>query len=363
MMQVMKMVSVGVLGSALLLGCGGGGGIGEAPPAQVPNIPVDSMAVRLAALDQRIVNDPSDAAAYADRAAFYAAIDSTRRALADMDRALKLDSDKVEYRLRAGDLNYAVLNVERARQHFTRAGELVPDDPRPRLKLAEIELVLRHYKESMAMVNEALRKDPNVAHGYYLKGWIHMETRDTNLAISSFRTAVEQDPQDYDAYLMLAKLSAARRDPLAEQYFNTAIDMRPGQVEALYNLAIYYQENGKDSLALACYERIQRIDPRNALAWYNRGWVRLEHLGDANGAKKDFDKAIELQTNYADAWYNRGVAMERTQQPDSAAANYQICLTIDPGHTLAAMGLDRLAKQGVRIKLREKGHPSGAANP
>ncbi len=359
----MKLMSAMTLGAALLLGCGGGAGTGEVPATQVPNAPVDSMALRLAALDQRIVNDPADAAAYAERAAFYVSIDSTRRALADMERALKLDSDKVEYRLRAGDLNYAVLNVERARQHFTRAGELTPDDPRPRLKLAEIELVLRHYKESMAIVNEALRKDPNVAHGYYLKGWIHMETRDTNLAISSFRTAVEQDPQDYDAYLMLAKLCAARRDPLAEQYFNTAIDMRPGQVEAIYNKAIYYQENGKDSLALACYDRIQEIDPRNPLAWYNRGWVRLEHLGDPNGAKKDFDKAIELQTNYADAWYNRGVALERTQQPDSAAANYQICLTIDPGHTLAAMGLDRMAKQGVRIKLREKGAASGTKEP
>jgi tetratricopeptide (TPR) repeat protein len=358
----MKLMSAMALGAALLLGCGEGGGT-EVPTAQVPNAPVDSMAKRLAALDQRIVNDPSDASAYADRAAYFASIDSTRRALADMDRALDLDSNKVEYLLRAGDLNYAVLNVERARQRFTRAGELVPDDPRPRLKLAEIELVLRHYKESMSMVNEALRKDPNVAHGYYLKGWIHMETRDTNLALSSFRTAVEQDPQDYDAYLMLAKLSAARRDPLAEQYYSTAIDLRPGQVEAIYNQAIYYQEVGKDSLALACYDRIQQIDPQNPLAWYNRGWVRLEHLNDPGGAKKDFDKAIELQTNYADAWYNRGVAMERTQEPDSAAANYQICLTIDPGHTLAAMGLDRLAKQGIRIKLREKGKQPGGNTP
>ncbi len=359
----MKLMSPMILTSIMMLGCGGGGDTAEVPGTQLLNEQVDSMAVRLAALDQRIVSDPSDALAYADRATFYESIDSTRRALADMDRALKLDSDNVEYRLRAGDLNYSVLNVERARQHFLRAGKLAPDDSRPRLKLAEIELVLRHYKESMAMVNEVLRKDPNVAHGYYLKGWIHMETRDTNLAISSFRTAVEQDPQDYDAYLMLAKLSAARHDPLAEQYFNTAIDMRPGQVEAIYNKAIYYQENGRDSLALACYDRIQEIDPRNPLAWYNRGWVRLEHLDDPNGAKQDFDKAIELQTNYADAWYNRGVAMERTQQPDSAAANYQICLTIDPGHTMAAMGLDRLAKQGIRIKLRGKDAKAGKAKP
>jgi len=79
--------------------------------------------------------------------------------------------------------------------------------------------------------------------------------------------------------------------------------------------------------------------------------VLLELRNDAAGAKAEFSRAIDLEANYADAWYNRGVAMERTQQLDSAAANYQVCLRIRPDHTLAATGLDRLARQGVRIKV------------
>ena len=314
----------------------------------------DSLAAVLEAINQRIVEDPGNAAGYADRAGYYLKMDSTRLAVKDMDRALALDSTDVEYRLRAGDLRYAMLELGTARTHYAAAMRIAPDDTRARLKLAEIDLVLRKYPESMALVNGALRLDPTAAHGYYLKGWIYKETKDTLLAISSFRTAVEQDPQDYNAYMMLGSLSAARHDPLAMEYFGTATELRPTSIEAIYSLAMYCQDAGQDSTALACYDRIKEIDPSNALAWYNAGWVYLEHKGDNARAKVEFSKAIALQTNYADAWYNRGVAMERTDELDSAAANYQLCLAIRPDHDLAANGLDRLEKRGVRIKMRER---------
>jgi len=316
--------------------------------------PPDSGALALAAIEEKIVKEPGNAAHYAERAAYYAAQDSARKALLDMERALALDSTNIDYRLRAGDLQYALLDVEKARGSFDLAMRIAPTDTRPRLKLAEIELVMREYKKSIALVNEALRMEPTAAHGYFLKGWIHMETGDTNKAISSFRTAVEQDPQDYNAYVILGKLSSARHDVLALEYYNTAMELRPNSVEAIYNKAVSCQDHGLDSMALACYDRIKEIDPKNALAWYNSGWVRLEHLGELEEAEKDLSKAIELEPNYADAWYNRGVVMERLAKLDSAAANYQVALSIQPAHDLAARGLDRLAKQGVRIKMREK---------
>jgi tetratricopeptide (TPR) repeat protein len=256
--------------------------------------------------------------------------------------------------LEAGDLFYKMVKVDAAQRCFAKAASLDPKNTQALLKLAEIQMVLRNYKAAMAGVNEALRIDANAAHGYFLKGWIHMETRDTALAISSFRTAIEQDPQDYRTYIILGKLSAAKHDPLAEQYYNTAIELRPNSVEAYYNRGLYHQEHGKDSAAIAGYERIMELDSMNALAWYNRGWVRLEHLNDLNGAKRDFSHVIRLQPNLADAWYNRGVAMERTDQLDSAAANYQVCLSIVPEHALAIEGLGRLAAQGVPIRMKPK---------
>lgn len=338
--------------SIVLLACGQHADAPLKPPA-LANA-ADSVRWEIELLEKRILDDPANAALYEQRATLYERIDSTRKALADMQRAILADSTNADLRLHAADLYYRTVDMEKAEANLRKAIELRPADVRPRLKLAELQLVLRRYKESMATVNDALRSDPNAAHGYFIKGWIHMETRDTAMALSSFRTAVEQDPQDYDAFVILGKLSAAVHDPLAEQYYNSAIEIRPRSVEAYYNKGVFLQDHGRDSAALACYDRIKEIDPKNALAWYNSGWVRMEHLNDLEQAKRDFSKAIELETNYTDAWFNRGLAMERSEQLDSAAANYQICLSIDPRHTLAAMGVDRLARKGVRIKSREQ---------
>ena len=335
----------------LVSACGGT----NTPPAPVPVTAPDAFTASMDSINARIVKDPGRASLYDRRAELFLSVDSLSAAQRDMERALRLDSNDVNRRLRLGDLYYRTTQVAKAQSQFEKAAKLDPSNTSAMLKQAEIQLVLRNYAKSMTLVNEALRQDQHAAHGYFLKGWIHMETGDTALALSSFRTAVEQNTADYPAYIMLGKISAAKHDPLAEQYYATAISLRPKSVEAWYNKGMYHQENGQDSAALDCYRQIMSIDSTNALAWYNSGYVRMEHLHDLAGAMKDFSKAIELEPGYADAWYNRGLAQERSNELDSAAANYEIVISMRPNYALAAAALDRLQKQGVRIKIREKG--------
>ncbi len=341
-----------LLGASLLTGCG------EDPKASNttgPVTPPSDLGQAIREVEQRMVKDPGNASLYAERAALYQRIDSLRPAIKDMERAVVLDSANVSYRNSLGGLYYSTVQVDKATVQFERALTIDAENIEALLKLAEIKLVLRDHMAAIDLVNKALRKDPNQAMAYYLKGFVYMELGDTNLAISSFRTAVEQDPQDYRSFMQLGLLSARRNDPLALDYFNSAIALRPHSVEALYGKAMFLQETGKDSAALETYARIMAVDSTNALAPYNSGFVRMEYLRDLEGAKRDFSKAIALNTNYFQAWYNRGVAMERSGQLDSAAANYQMALVIQPGFLDAAKALDRLAAKGVRIKLREKG--------
>lgn len=331
--------------------CGGHGTRTDQPAAASK----DPFTAALDSINTLIVASPNKASLYEGRAKLFLSVDSLASAGRDLERAVRMDSANVQYRLQLGDLYYRTVQVEKAFNQFERAAQLDPSNTAAILKQAEIQLVLRNYQRSLNLVNDALKKDQHAAHGYFLKGWIHMETGDTTMALSSFRTAVEQDNQDYSAYIMLGKISAARHDPLAEQYYATAISLRPRSVEAWYNKGMYYQENGKDSLALDCYRQIKEIDPNNALAWYNSGFIRLEHLHDLPGAKHDFSEAIRLEPGYTDAWYNRGLAMERANELDSAAASYQIVLGQRPGYDPAAVGLGRLEARGVRIKMHRDG--------
>lgn len=303
----------------------------------------------LHAIEQRILADPRNAALYAERARWYALHGRAPDAIDDLKRALALDSTNASYRVEIGGLYYQRLDLKEAQDQFDLALKMAPDNTAAMLKSAEIQMVLRQYKRSMDLVNQALRADPNLAQAYFLKGWIHMETGDTALAISSFRTCVEQDPSHYKGFMQLGVLHARRHDPLALEYYDTAIELRPGEVEAWYNKGMYAQENGMDSLALACYDRMKVLDPANAMAWYNSGYVRLEHLNDPRAAIGEFSKAATLQAGSFKAFFNRGLAYEREGVLDSAAMDYQEALRIKPDYDLAARGLERLEMMGLRI--------------
>lgn len=303
----------------------------------------------LADVEQRIIASPNNGDLFAERARLQERRDSAQLAVNDWQRAITLDPGNPDHHIALADLYYRMLRLDEVEEHLKEAARLAPEDSEPRSKLAEVKLLQREYQEAMDLVNEALRLDVNHAKGYFLKGWIYKETGDTLTAISSYRTATEQDPMYFDPFLHLGVLHAERHDPLAMQYYNSALQLRPNSVEALYGLGMYAQEHGMDSLALACYDRIKQVEPANPLPWYNTGFILLEHAKDPPAAREQFAQAIRLLPTYSEAYYNRGLAYEREGVLDSALADYQRARALDPGADLPALGLGRLQAKGIRV--------------
>lgn len=315
-------------------------------------VPKDAFAAALAQVEERILAEPRSASHFADRARLFEQVDSARLAEADWKRAIALDSTNAEWRIGLGDLYYRKIKIASAEQQFSKAISLDPTGTEARLKLSEMKLLQHQYTEAMTLANEALRIDPRQPRGYFLKGWIHAEAGDTALAISSYQTAVEQDPEFYEAYMSLGLLLASMHDPLAMQYYTSALEIQPRSVEALYDMAMFAQEHGNDSLALRCYDRIKEIEPDYPRAWYNTGFVLLEHHRDIDGARTQFNKAIELLPDYTEAYYSRGLTYELEGRLDSALKDYKQALLLAPNFTLPAEGLGRLESKGVRVNAR-----------
>ncbi|MEZ4740443.1 MAG: tetratricopeptide repeat protein [Flavobacteriales bacterium] len=304
----------------------------------------------MAELDARILADPSNASLFAQRARFHEQRDSLLAAMRDWDRAIRLDSLDPRWRIAMGDLRYRKVDLPAAKSQFERAIQLDPKNTEARLKLAELLLVERDFPEAMRHANDALRIDDQNAKGYYLKGWIHQEAGDTALAISSYRTAVERDPDMYESYIALGLIHAATGDPLAMEYYNSAVEIRPTSVEAWYDRGMFAQEYGEDSVAIACYDRIKAIDPNNALAWYNTGYILLEHQERYTEARSQFTQAIVVRPTYAQAYYNRGLTYELDGKLDSAVMDYKQALALSPDMDLAALGLGRMHAKGLKVR-------------
>ncbi|MFN3875716.1 MAG: tetratricopeptide repeat protein [Flavobacteriales bacterium] len=306
----------------------------------------------LAWIEQQIVANPGSAEAFARRARYFERIDSAALAEADWKRAIVLDSSSAQWRVALGDLYFRKIRLADAEKRFQEAIALDPEAIEPRSKLGEVYLMQNRFKEAMAVANDALRIDPLDGSIYNLKGWIHRLAGDTDLAISSYQTAVERDPALYDAYVSLGLLHAARHNDLAIAYYDNAIALQPSSVEALYNKAMFCQEHGRDSVALAIYARLKEIDPDYPVPYYNTGYILLEHLGRRGEARRAFSEAIERLPTYVQAYYSRGVTYELDGALDSALADYRMAIRLDPQHTDAALGLNRLADKGILVNPR-----------
>ncbi|NES85713.1 MAG: tetratricopeptide repeat protein, partial [Moorea sp. SIO2B7] len=63
-------------------------------------------------------------------------------------------------------------------------------------------------------------------------------------------------------------------------------------------------------------------------AWYNRG-VTLGNLGRNSEAIASFDKALEINPDYHEAWYNKACSYALSNQIDLAIDNLQQAINLN----------------------------------
>jgi tetratricopeptide (TPR) repeat protein len=80
--------------------------------------------------------------------------------------------------------------------------------------------------------------------------------------------------------------------------------------------------------AIADYSRAIEIDPKNTLAYNNRGNAK-SNKGDQNGAIGDYNRAIEINPNYANAYNNRGSAFQAKGRFDQAVDDLNRAIELD----------------------------------
>ncbi|MDP4587349.1 MAG: tetratricopeptide repeat protein, partial [Flavobacteriales bacterium] len=109
----------------------------------------------------------------------------------------------------------------------------------------------------------------------------------------------------------------------------------------------YLQQSGlKDTSrftsAKLLYQEILEIDPNNAAAAFNQGFIELEYRLNYRKALAHFSLAIELFPQYYQAYYNRGLCHESLDEVNLALADYDMALQLEPTYTRAALGKGRI---------------------
>ncbi len=309
---------------------------------ETTSVQISSTSFRLDSLTQLLNNAPKDADLLNERAKAFLEVGELNLAIADVGRALLLDSTVADYYLTISDVYFRSGKPDRCLTALHKAHNLQPENPEALYRLAQFELYLEHHQKSINYANDMLRLDARDDRPFMIKGLCFKELTDTSRAIQNYMEAVTENPDNYDAYVELAVLHWGRKDPLAEQFYKSALDISPNGIDALYGLGMFYQTTDKLNDALKTYTHILTIDSTFRSAYYNMGYIQYQHLQLYKEALVNFNNAIKLDPNYYQAIYMRGLCYEARGDVARAKREYGHAIEVNPNYRMAADGLNRL---------------------
>ncbi len=340
-----KLIIIIFIASAFFQACSPKGNKEEVNTAKHDSLAEKINSPALKAINDMLLKEPGNDSLYNERARIYIGLKQFNEASGDAFRALKIDSTKAKYYVTLADVYFAQNKTRQSKETLETAVKRFPDNTEALLKLAEIFYLVRQYENALTHINSALKIDENMANAYYLKGSVFKEMGDTAKAISSLQTAIEQDNKFFDAFLDAGILYACRKNPLAFEYFDNALRLRPNSENVVFAKAKLLQDMDKINESVALYKEILARNKNNTDVLYNLGAISLYKTKKTNEAIDYFSKAIAVNPEYTEAYFARGTSFEIIKDIENAKADYNMCLKITRNYEPAIAALNNLTKK------------------
>lgn len=292
-------------------------------------------------ISAKIVNKPDDASLYAARAEAFYAIEGYDAAIADLAKAMQLDSTNVDYYHLLADVYLDYYKSKLALQTMELAAAKFPERIPTLLKLAEFQLILKQSDASLQTVGRILKSDPNNAEAFVMMGMNFEEKGDEARAINSYQTAVEKDPDLADIWIRLGQIMAKRNDSDAIRYFDNGIEAAPMEVQPIYAKAEYLHDNNRFDESLDLLKEVTRIDPQFVEGYFRMGVIYLE-MDSIDQAYKHFNLVVNIDPALPKGYFYRAIASEKKGNVAEAKNDYKQTLSLDPRFDRAQVALSKL---------------------
>lgn len=271
------------------------------------------------------------------------------KALEDGAKAYRLEPKNLEARmLYAMALNNrasrTTTDVETAQGHFAYIIRKEPKNLAALVALATTYAQQGDNENAFKFINDALRIDVKYRDAYVLKGSIYLSLGNVALAKSSYQTAIDQDPEFYEAYTRLGLIYQDEKDKLCIEYFITAAELKPNSIETLYHLAYAYQEFDEDEKALEVYRKMEKKDKSFTPSLFQQGWIKQFHQNQPDSAIIFYNECLQREPRYVEAWHNLGLIYETKGEKYEAIKYYKRAVKYDKKFQLSIDAVKRLSK-------------------
>ncbi len=269
---------------------------------------------KLEVLDLQLERHPKDHKLFAERAQVHFNLGRLKEAQTDIDHAVEIAPKNINYRLQQADIYLASGNIENSYKSLSEAEKLDPSNKEVQLKLGEVTLYSHDYDRALRHLTNVTTEDPDNITALTIKSYIYKEKGDTASAVNLLSRVCDIDPDNALAFEELGVLYALHHDPLAVEYLSAALRLAPSNTNAMYALAMYYQELQQMDQAESLYRRMLDVNDKSADAWHNLGYIELTHYHDYGRAIIYFDSALACDPSHEAALTNRQLAEEMLKQ-------------------------------------------------
>jgi tetratricopeptide (TPR) repeat protein len=271
-------------------------------------------------LDRALAQGGDSALPLAMRAHALDMLGQRAKALADADRALRLDPNlAAAHHTRGNVALFHDRDARRAVAEFDAAIARSPNHLMAHVNRARAHARLKDVGRAMADYAEALRIDPRYFVAYVERGALHAKRGEEARARADLDAASRIDPKLAMPYYLRGNLHLKKKEhDRAIRQYTEALAREPAFPQASYQRGMCHFHKGEAKKAIDDFDEVIRRDPRHAQAYNARG-VSKAKLGRWKEALADYTKAVELDGG--DAMYLRNRARAHEQLGQKAKAD------------------------------------------
>ncbi|MCK4542907.1 MAG: tetratricopeptide repeat protein [Spirochaetales bacterium] len=139
---------------------------------------------------------------------------------------------------------------------------------------------------------KGVEEKPVVIEETYSSIGFYVSTGDIEKAIAAFEEAYSRDPEDPETKVLYSNLlMAGGRLEEAAEILRGVLNEAPGNIDALYNLALLEGFSGNKEAELDILKHIIEVDPVNSRAHASIGEIRMEEK-NYKGARESFEVSL-----------------------------------------------------------------------